>query len=260
MTSSSLAFAVRIAREAGELLRGSQDRITDADVRRKTSPRDLVTRADVEAERLIVARIRREFPDHAILAEEEVRERATDRPTWLIDPLDGTINFVHGHPHYAVSIALYQGGTPRLGVVYNPAIDELFEAEEGKGARRNGKAVRVTVETELPNALLATGFPYKRQELGNNNLKNFNRLFLQARGIRRLGVASLDLAYVACGRFDGFWELHLQPYDVGAGALLVREAGGIVTDFGGGDDWLEKGEILATNGRVQEAIRRHLSA
>ena len=256
----TLSFAVRLAREAGTLLRGYQEKLTAADIRHKTSLRDLVTRADIEAERLIVARIRQEFPSHAILAEEEVKERSWDRPTWLVDPLDGTINFVHGHPHYAVSIALYEEKKPRLGVVYNPAIDELFEAEAGGGARRNGRAVRVTTEGELQNSLLATGFPYKRQELPNNNLANFTRLFLEARGIRRLGVASLDLAYVASGRFDGFWELHLQPYDVGAGALLVREAGGTVTDFAGGDAWLETGEILATNGRIQGQIRAHLSA
>lgn len=254
----ALDFAIRVAREAGALLRDFQDRLAKSDIRQKSSRRDLVTKADFEAERMIVARVRREFPGHAIFAEEEVRESAGDRPLWLVDPLDGTVNFIHGHPHYAVSLGLYQNGKPILGVVHNPAIDELFAAETGKGATRNGKTIRVSEESDLSQSLLTTGFPYRRHELPNNNLENFNRLFLQARGIRRLGVASLDLAYVACGRFDGFWELHLQPYDVAAGAILVREAGGLVSDFSGGETWLETGEIVATNGKIHEPIRAQL--
>lgn len=250
----TLSFAIQIAREAGAFLRDFQSKLEKSDISQKSSKRDLVTKADFEAERLLVARIRKEYPDHAIFAEEEVKEVAGDRPVWYIDPVDGTINFIHGHPHYAVSLGLYQHGQPILGVVYNPAIDELFAGETGKGATRNGKRLRVSAESDLSQSLLTTGFPYKRNELPNNNLENFNRLFLEVRGIRRLGVASLDLAYVACGRFDGFWELHLQPYDVAAGAILVREAGGLVTDFRGGDSWLQTGEIIATNGRLHGAI------
>lgn len=257
--SMSLNIAIEIAREAGALLRDFQDRLTKEDIAQKTSRRDLVTKADFEAERLIVARIRKHFPDHAIFAEEEVKETAVgDRPLWLVDPLDGTINFIHGHPHYAVSLGLYRSGVPLLGVVYNPAIEELFAAQTGQGATRNGQPIHVSVQTELDQSLLSTGFPYRRQELPNNNLENFNRLFLQVRGIRRLGVASLDLAYVACARFDGFWELHLQPYDVAAGAVLVREAGGLVSDFVMGESWLQTGEIIASNGRIHGAIRDRL--
>lgn len=253
-----LATAISIAREAGALLRDFQEKLTKADISQKSSRRDLVTKADFEAERLIVARLRKSFPGHAIFAEEEVKEDAGDRPVWFVDPVDGTINFIHGHPHYAVSMGLYQRGEPLLGVVYNPAIDELFAGETGKGATRNGKPLRVSAESDLSQSLLTTGFPYKRNELPNNNLENFNRLFLQVRGIRRLGVASLDLAYVSCGRFDGFWELHLQPYDVAAGAILVREAGGLVSDFTGGNDWLRQGEIIATNGHIHGPIRNLL--
>lgn len=181
-----------------------------------------------------------------------------DRPLWLIDPIDGTINFVHGHPHFAVSIGVYVGGKPKYGVVYNPIIDELFSAEAGKGATLNGKRIKVSTEKKLADSLLATGFPYLRNRIANNNLTNFSQLSLEVRGIRRIGVASLDLAYVACGRFDGFWELHLQPYDVAAGALIVREAGGKVTDFEAKDDWLRSGNIIATNGKIHEGIRKRL--
>lgn len=254
----SLEFTIQIAREAGAILREFQCKLGEGDIARKSSYRDLVTKADLAAERYLVEKIRKQYPDHAIFAEEEIKESSSDRPTWYIDPLDGTINFIHGHPHYAVSIALYEKGQPLLGVVFNPAIEELFSAQRGHGAHLNGRRLSVTPESELSNSLLATGFPYKRQELKNNNLDNFNRFFLQVRGIRRIGVASLDLAYVASGRFDGFWELHLQPYDVAAGALLVLESGGKVSDFSGTQQWLLRGDIIATNGKIHELIRAQL--
>lgn len=254
----SLAFVQKIARKAGAFLRTQQGHIRRQDIARKSSWRDLVTKADIASERMLVKEIRAKFPKHAIFSEEETKEWDMDRPLWLIDPIDGTINFVHGHPHFAVSIGVYVGGKPKYGVVYNPIIDELFSAEVGKGATLNGKRIKVSTEKKLADSLLATGFPYLRNRIANNNLNNFSQLSLEVRGIRRIGVASLDLAYVACGRFDGFWELHLQPYDVAAGALIVREAGGKVTDFEAKDSWLRSGNIIATNGKIHEGIRKRL--
>jgi myo-inositol-1(or 4)-monophosphatase len=235
-------------------------KIDASGVARKSSRRDLVTAADLESERAIVARLRETFPGEAIRAEEEVREPGGDGAVWYVDPLDGTINFVHGLPLFAVSIARCRGGVPDLAVVHAPALGELYAAEAGRGATRNGAPIHVSKVEMLPDALLATGFPYRRGELANNNLDNFVRFFFEARGVRRCGAASLDLAWVAAGRFDGFWELHLEAHDVAAGALLVREAGGRVTDFSGGEDWLLGRTIVATNGPLHEAVRQRVRA
>ena len=249
-----------IARAAGEVLRARFGRIEAASIERKSSARDLVTEADRASERTIVERLRAAFPGEAIRAEEEVREEGGGGPLWHVDPLDGTINFVHGVPLFAVSIARYVWGTPDLAVVYNPILGEMFAAAAGKGATLNGTPIRVSGTPSLADALLITGFPYRRGEVANNNLDNFVRFFFEARGIRRFGAASLDLAWVAAGRADAFWELHLEPHDVAAGALLVREAGGRVTDFEGGEDWLLGGNVVATNGRLHEAVRRRVRA
>ena len=247
-----------IAREAGEILLRRLGKI--GAVGRKTSSRDLVTEADLASERAIVSRLRERFPGEAIRSEEEVHEEAGEGPVWYVDPLDGTINFVHGIPAFSVSIARYVGGKPDLGIVYAPRLDELFAAQAGKGATLGGKRIRVSATATLEDALLATGFPYRRGDLPDNNLENWNRLFLEVRGLRRIGAASLDLAWVACGRFDGFWEMHLEPHDVAAGALLVREAGGLVTDFAGGEDWLHGKRVVASNGPLHASIRERLRA
>lgn len=249
-----------IARAAGEVLKARFGKIDPRKVGRKSSARDLVTEADREAERSVVAGIRKAFPGEAILSEEEVREEGGTGPLWHVDPLDGTINFVHGVPIFAVSIARYVEGKPHLGVVYNPVMGELFSAEAGKGATLNGSPIRVSSTEALSEALLITGFPYRRGEIPNNNLDNFVRFFFEARGIRRIGAASVDLAWVAAGRFDGSWELHLEPHDVAAGALLVREAGGKVTDVEGGEGWLYGRNVVASNGPLHEAIRRRVRA
>ena len=255
-----LAVAEAAAREAGRLLLERFGKVDRARVRSKTAARDLVSAADVEAERSIVAAIRAAFPDDAIEAEEEVRDAvepagAAERPRWFVDPLDGTVNFVHGIPAFAVSIARYRGSMPEVAVVHLPRLGETFTAEAGKGARLDGEPIRVSATAELGDAILATGFPYRRHELEHNNLENFGRFFLHVRGMRRIGSAAMDLAFVAAGRFDGFWELHLAPHDVAAGALLVREAGGIVQDADGGEDWLRGGHIVAAGPGLFEAIR-----
>lgn len=252
---SPLAVAEAAAREAGALLLERFEHLERSDVRSKSAARDLVTSADLESERLVVARLRAAFPSHAIEAEEEVRDDADARPRWFVDPLDGTVNFVHGIPAFSVSIALYADGRPEVAVVHLPRLAETFTAERGKGTRKDGEPVRVSDTASLGEAILATGFPYRRNELPNNNLENFNRFFLDVRGMRRMGSAAMDLAYVAAGRLDGFWELHLAPHDVAAGALLVREAGGIVSDVDGGEDWLRGGHIVAANPLLAESIR-----
>jgi myo-inositol-1(or 4)-monophosphatase len=259
-----LAIASAAAREAGALLLEHYGKLDPAAIHTKSAERDLVTAADVAAERLIVARLRARFPEHAIEAEEEVRDALDRRPRWFLDPLDGTVNFVHKLPAFSVSMGHFvwsektQKLEPELAVVYLPLYGEMFAAIAGAGAQLNGEPLRVSKTEALRDSILATGFPYRRNELEHNNLANFNRFFLDVRGIRRFGSAAMDLAYVAAGRFDGYWELHLSPHDVAAGALLVREAGGIVTDCDGGDDWLRAGHVVAANPRLHPLVRERI--
>jgi myo-inositol-1(or 4)-monophosphatase len=200
--------------------------------------RDPVTAADLASERLIVARIREAWPQTAICAEEETRDTPDERPIWYVDPLDGTVNFSQAHPFFAVSLALYQGNEPLVGVVHAPRLGETYAAAAGHGATLNGVPIQVSSKQRLLDSVLATGFAYDRAELPDNNVAHFAKLVLAVRGLRRGGSAALDLAFVAAGRLDGHWEPHLNAWDCAAGALLVREAGGVVTDMRGGDDWL----------------------
>jgi len=241
----ALAVARTAAREAGEVLKGFYGRVDARRVGRKTAARDLVTEADLASERHLVRRIRDAFPDHRIEAEEQVQDEDDGSPRWFIDPLDGTINFVHGLPCFAVSLGLYVRGVPEVAVVHAPLLRETYTARRGGGAARDDVPLHVSETTELGEAVLGTGFPYRRNELEHDNLANFSRFFPDVRGLRRLGSAALDLAFTAAGRLDGFWELHLSPYDVAGGALLVQEAGGTVTDADGGGDWLRGGSIVA---------------
>ncbi len=212
---------------------------------------NLVTDADRRAERAIVDRISKDHPAHQILAEEGGMQAGQDSPfKWVIDPLDGTTNFAHGFPAYCVSIGLEYEGRSFLGVVLDPTRDELFVAEAGAGAFLNGTPLRVSRTSLLNGALLVTGFAYDIRESDQNNLNYFARFALRAQGIRRTGTAALDLCYVAAGRFDGFWELKLHPWDTAAGALMVLEAGGQVTDFRGGPFSIYGQETLASNGLV----------
>lgn len=250
--SDETRAAVELARHAGlEILLPAMPLGKHGQGEEYKGIRELVTEKDREVERFLVEELRSEF-DHAILAEEEVDEEGDTR--WIIDPLDGTTNFVHGLPFYAISIALERAGSCVLGVVYVPYLDETFLAERGKGAWFNGESIRLEVSdtSELIRAVLATGFAYDRERFPN--LDRWARLHEATRGLRRCGSAAIDLAYVAAGRFDGFWEVGLAPYDVAAGAVLVEEAGGRVTDLAGGDDWLEGRSILATNGHLHQAI------
>jgi myo-inositol-1(or 4)-monophosphatase len=253
-----LATAESAARDAGAVLLEHFEHLEKGAIRRKSSARDLVTAADVAAERVIVERLRRACPDHAIEAEEETHDALDLRPRWFVDPLDGTVNFVHGIPVFSVSIALYAGKTPLVGVVHAPRMGETFTARRGGGAFLGAQRLHVSDASALADSVLATGFPYRRNELENNNVANFDRLILAIRGIRRLGSAAVDLAWVAAGRFDGYWELHLSPHDLAAGVLLVREAGGIVTDVDGGDEWLRAGHVVAAGAGIAGDLRSRL--
>jgi myo-inositol-1(or 4)-monophosphatase len=239
--------AVRAAYRGSDVLRS---RFGNLSTIGKKGPSDLVTDADMASESEIIAAIQASFPDHAIVAEESGVRNGSAAFRWLVDPLDGTVNYAHQVAFFAVSIAFEADGDVRLGVVLNPVNGELFTAQAGGGARLNGLPIRVSPETRVSESLLATGFPYDLGD-GFDAMRNrFLRCLKAARGIRRMGSAALDLCYVACGRFAGYWEDHLQPWDTAAGILMVREAGGTVTDFSNQPSGAAAGEVLATNGHI----------
>jgi myo-inositol-1(or 4)-monophosphatase len=216
---------------------------------------NLVTEADRRSEQAVVERIRKHFPEHRILAEERGLESRGDSPyQWIIDPLDGTTNFAHGFPLYCVSIGLEYDGQIVLGVVLDPTRSELFTAELGHGAALNGRPIAVSKTSRLDAALLVTGFAYDIRHSRDNNLNHFSRFSLLAQGVRRTGSAAIDLCYVAAGRFDGFWELKLHPWDMAAGSLIVAEAGGRMSDFKGGVFSIYGPELIASNGRLHEEM------
>jgi myo-inositol-1(or 4)-monophosphatase len=255
--ASTLAATLEIARGAGAIMLEHFGRLHPHQVSSKSVERDLVTAADVACERWVVSRLRALFPTHAIEAEEETRDasRAADELRWFLDPIDGTINFVHQLPAFCISLGLYRGTTPELAVVHAPRLGETFWATRAGGAFLDGRPLHVSRTAALKDAILATGFPYQRSGPHANNLENFGRFFHEIRGERRFGSAALDLCYVAAGRFDGYWELCLSPHDVAAGALIVLEAGGVVTDADGGQDWLRSGHIVASGAALHEQIR-----
>ena len=215
---------------------------------------NLVTDVDRRCEQRIIEIIRMTFPEHNILTEETSMPQLPSPFRWIIDPLDGTTNYAHGYPRFCTSISLEKEGRVILGAVYDPLLDELFTAQQGEGAFLNGERIAVSATDQLINALLCTGFPYDLRESRENNLDCFNRFIMEARAIRRDGSAALDLCYVAAGRFDGFWELKLHPWDVAAGKLIVEEAGGRVTNFRGGLLHLDGKETLASNGKIHEEM------
>jgi myo-inositol-1(or 4)-monophosphatase len=235
---------------AGDVLRASFGRVQHL---RFKGAVDLVTEVDERAERTIVDLIRTRYPEHRILAEEGSVGGGDERFRWIIDPIDGTSNFAHGLPFFCVSIGLEQDGQLMLGAIYDPLRDELFLAQEGRGATLNGRRLAVTENEVLLHALVATGFPYDRTLLPRA-MRFFATFSERTRAVRRLGSAALDAAYVAAGRLDCYWEAVVHPWDVAAGALLVREAGGRVTSLSGGPFSVEGGEILATNGHLHDAM------
>ncbi len=260
---SQFSFATpasAIAREAGALLRRYYEKGVTAEFKGDV---DIVTEADRSSENLITERIREEFPDHGVFGEEGVREQLGAEYRWYVDPLDGTTNFAHGFPYFCVSMGLEQrpAGIPDdedgeivAAVIYEPMRDELFHAERGRGAWRNGKRIHTSACKQLQEALLATGFPSRKRH-ESPNIHFYHQLTLRTHGLRRAGAAAVDLAYVACGRLDGFWEFNLNPWDTAAGLLLVEEAGGEVTRFDGSGFRLDSKEVLANNGKIGEELR-----
>lgn len=253
-----LNAAVRAANAAGEILMEGLDKTIKIDYKGKI---DIVTEIDLSSQKCILNILKTEFPDHVMIAEEQENQSySEERFVWLIDPLDGTTNYAHGYRCFAVSIAFLINNVPCVGVVYDPWGDELFSAILGRGAFVNNSPIRVTLESDLDRSLLVTGFPYDVRDAQINNLGLFNHFVVRAQAVRRDGSAALDLAYTAAGRFDGFWELKLHPWDLAAGALLVQEAGGKVSTFTGEKFHPEVFDLLATNGKIHERMVKEMSA
>lgn len=242
-----LNIAVRAARRAGEIITRAMDRIDRVSISTKAE-RDYVTNIDIAAEKAIIETIEMAYPKHGVLAEESGRKKGQEY-TWIIDPLDGTTNFIHRFPHFAVSIAVQNQHTQQIehGVVYDPVRDELFTSTRGTGAQLNGRRIRVSVQKNMEQALVSTGFPVKELHRLGVYLETLRDVFESVSDIRKAGSAALDLAYVASGRVEGYWEMGLKPWDIAAGALLVQEAGGLVSDLNGDQKHLESGDILAAN-------------
>jgi myo-inositol-1(or 4)-monophosphatase len=252
-----LNFAIQTARDAGAVL---VDRLGRALTVSNKGDIDLVTEADVASEKLIIERIKSHYPRHAILAEESGGVESASGESewrWIIDPLDGTTNYAHGYPCFCVSIALERAGSIEVAAIYDPTRDEMFAAERGQGAHLNGRRMRVSEVDQLNSAMLCTGFPYNVRERPDF-AREFANFTMKAQAVRRDGSAAIDLAYVACGRFDGFWEDGLNPWDVAAGVLLIEEAGGRVTDFVGGPLDIFTPKVLASNGLVHADMMRVL--
>ena len=252
MASLERRVATDAARAAGQLLKSELP--GSRRIAYKGSPTNLVTEMDARVEELIVGRLAAAFPDDAVLAEERGASAGRSGRRWIIDPLDGTTNYAHGLPTFGVSIALESARQVALGVVYDPNLDEMFVAERGHGATVNDRPIAVSAAASLDESLLATGFPYNIRETRDNNLKEYAAFSVRVRAVRRMGSAVLYLAWLACGRLDGYWELRLGPWDVAAGSLLVEEAGGRITDLMGGPLNLDAPSLIASNGRVHAAI------
>ena len=247
-----LNIAVRAARNAGDLIVRSVDKLGNLKVNQK-GKNDYVSEIDRMAEQEVIKVIKAAYPDHSILAEESGKHPGNEY-TWVIDPLDGTTNFLHSFPQFAVSIALRRGDKLEQAVVYDPLRDELFTATRGGGAMLNNRKIRVTKQNALMGALIGTGFPFKHQQHLDTYLAMFKDLFIDAAGIRRTGAAALDLAYVAAGRLDGFWEIGLREWDMAAGILLVQEAGGVITDFSFEHNYMASGNVIVGNPKMHQCI------
>ena len=263
MQQPMLNMAVRAARRAGTVILRSLEKRDDLEIETK-SKNDFVTEVDRQAEAAIIDILLKAYPSHSILAEESGNcgtEKNNDYQ-WIIDPLDGTTNFLHGNPQFSISIGLKHKDKLEQAVVYDPLREELYTASRGKGAFLNNRRIRVNKSMTLEGALLGTGFPFKQQEHIDSYLNTFKALFAYASDMRRPGSAALDLAYVAAGRLDGFWELGLQKWDIAAGVLLVQEAGGLVGDFSGGSEYMNTGNLVAGSPKVfkgiLETIKPHL--
>ena len=251
-----VTIAVRAARSAGNIITRHMDRLDTLTIESK-GPNDFVSEVDRLAEQEIIAILKKAFPQHSILGEESGDQGDGDYQ-WIIDPLDGTTNFLHGVPHFAVSVAMRHKGRLEVGVIYDPVRQELWTASRGGGAQLDGRRIRVSQRQDLEGTLLGTGFPHRARQHTDAYLGMFKALSAYATDIRRPGAAALDLAYVAAGRFDGFWEIGLAPWDMAAGLLLIQEAGGVVGDFTGGPGHFKSGNVVAGNPRIFSAMIREI--
>jgi myo-inositol-1(or 4)-monophosphatase len=252
-----LNTAVKAARIGGEYALRQLNRVHQLEVHSK-SRNEFVTQVDLAAEQAIIESISERYPDHAFLAEESGEHGEGDH-VWIIDPLDGTTNFLHGFPVFAVSIALRVKGKLQVGVVYDPNRQEIFTAMRGQGAQVDGRRIRVSNRTDLEAALIGTGFPYRSQEHMAHYLKMLESVLTSTAGIRRPGAAAIDLAYVAAGRLDGVWEFGLQAWDIAAGSLIIREAGGLISELQGDGDYLQSGNIVAGSPKIHDALKKLLT-
>jgi myo-inositol-1(or 4)-monophosphatase len=246
-----LVVAEKAAREAGRILRKNLGKVKEIEYKAKNS---IVTEVDTKSENLIIKIIKTNFPSHDIFAEESGRGKKTSSHVWIIDPLDGTTNYAHTYPVFSVSIALEIEGVIKLGVVYDPIRDEFFSAESGNGGYLNGDKIKISETRVVEESLLCTGFTHENEWMVDENLKHFENFIRRARAVRRDGSAALDLCYVACGRYDGFWELGLHAWDTAAGLLILKESGGGVTDFSNSEFTIYGEEILATNGMIHDEM------
>jgi myo-inositol-1(or 4)-monophosphatase len=247
----NINFLLKIVTKAGNELLKFSGKVKEYQIK-KGNPKDIVTEADKYIEKFIINEINKKFPEHTIIAEESGKSLINPEKIWYIDPIDGTTNFLHNFPIYGISIGYQEFNEMKLAAIYFPALKELFYAEKGKGAYKNKKRIFVSNQTDINNALLATGFACLRSGLKENNLKYFNKIITQVRDIRRTGSATFDLCSVATGRLDGFWEINLSSWDVMAGFLIVQEAGGKVTDFNDTPNFNQNRQIVASNGKIHK--------
>src|SRR3954462_12464479 len=252
-----LNIAVRAARKAGSIINRASLDGSPLEVRSKCV-NDFVTKVDGAAEEAIINVVRNAYPDHGFLAEESGKTAGETEYTWIIDPLDGTTNFIHGFPQYCVSIGVEHRGALAHGVIYDPSRNELFTASKGRGAFLSDRRIRVSKCLKLQDALVGTGFPFKELSRADLYLKQLKALMEKSSGVRRAGAAALDLAYVACGRLDAFWELGLMPWDMAAGVLLIQEAGGLVGNLEGNQGFMESGDICAAAPKIFSSLLREL--
>jgi myo-inositol-1(or 4)-monophosphatase len=253
LTDSLLKTAVSAARLSGDIILKNLGGLSKSDIEQKQTF-DFVTKVDRWSESVIMQTIREKFPSHLFLTEETLKQKETGGYRWIIDPLDGTTNYIHGYPMFSVSIALEYKSEIIMGVVFDPLRDELFHAAKGDGAFLNNGKISVSEIQVSEKSLIGTGFPFRAKEMIDPYLRAFKTVFGEVSDIRRAGSAAIDLAYIAAGKLDGFFELNLSPWDIAAGSLLIEEAGGVVTDFGGGKEYLSTGNIIAGNGYIQPEV------
>jgi myo-inositol-1(or 4)-monophosphatase len=254
-----LNIAINAARQAGEIIIRYMEQVDRLKINFKNN-HEYFSEVDIKAEQAIIHTIHKAYPGHGILAEESGVQEGDEETIWIIDPLDGTSNYLHGFPFFSVSIAVKIKGRIEHGVIYDPLRHECFAASRGRGARLNDRRLRVSKQTQLTSSMLATGFPSRSMKSAQKYLLSSEALFGKCAGIRRTGSATLDLAYVASGRLDGFWEFGLCPWDIAAGSLLIREAGGLISDLHGGDDYLKSGDVVAGTPKVFKSLLQTVSS